>query len=104
MAERIPKDLAKAFDQAVLAYEVWHPSHEGREILIAGRGYFPIDVVCDAVSKFTEDTLPEHVFEKLRSYMHDQPHGDLIAELRESPTYGVGGTCLRRMMERRRGR
>jgi hypothetical protein len=100
MAEPVPKDLAEAFDQAVLAYEVWHPTLGGREILIAGRSY-PIDVVCDAVSKFTGDALPEHVFEKLRSYMHDQPHGDLIAELRKSPTYGVGGTCLRRMMERR---
>jgi hypothetical protein len=102
MAEPIPKDLAEAFDQAVLAYEVWHPSHEGRKILIAGRGYFSIDVVCDVVSKFTGDALPEHVFEKLWSYMHDHPHGDLKAELRESPTYGVGATCLRRMMDRRR--
>jgi hypothetical protein len=102
MADPIPKDLAEAFDRAVLAYEHWHPAHEGQEILIAGRGYHQIKVVCDLVSQFTDDPLPDRVFEKLWSYMHDQPHGDLKAELQKSPTYGVGATCLHRMMDRRR--
>jgi hypothetical protein len=97
----IPKDLADAFADAVLAYDNWHPKHEGRQIPIDGRGSFPIEVVCDLVSQFA-DQLPEPVFCKLRSYMHDMPDGELIAEVESRPTYSVGGTCLRRMIERRR--
>jgi sorbitol-specific phosphotransferase system component IIA len=100
VAEPIPKDLAEAFAEAVLAYENWHPQSEGRQIPIAGQ-FFRIETVGDLVSKFT-DPLPEHVFMQLRSYMHDHPHGDLITELERRPTYDVAGTCLRRMMERRR--
>ena len=66
-----------------------------------GSQFFPLEVVGDLVSKFT-DPLPEHVFMQLRLYMHDQPHGDLIADLEKRPTYDVGGPCLRRLIERRR--
>jgi hypothetical protein len=102
-AAPIPKDLADAFAEAVLAYANWHPKHEGRQIQIVGRGFFSIEEVGDAVSQFA-DQLPERVFCKLRSYMHDMPDGDLIAEIESRPTYSVGGTCLRRMIERRRAR
>jgi hypothetical protein len=101
MAEPIPKDLAKAFDQAVLAYELWHPTNQGQLILIAGH-YCTIGRVCDLVSEFVDDQLPEHVLERLRSYMHDQPHGAQKAKLLESPTYGVGAICLREIMDLRR--
>ena len=97
----IPNDLADAFAEAV--NDNWHPKHEGRQIQIADRGFFSIDIVCDLVSQFA-DQLPERVFCKLRSYMHDMPDGDLIAEIESRPTYGVGGTCLRRMIERRHAR
>src|SRR5262249_61642749 len=93
----ISKELADAFAEAVMAYENWHPQFEGRQIPIGGRGTFPIETVSDLVSKFN-DPLPEHVFMQLRSYMHDHPHGDLIAELERRPTYDVGGDCLRRII------
>jgi hypothetical protein len=96
----IPKDLADAFADAVLAYDNWHPQFEGRQIPIAGQ-FYRIEQVSDLVSKFT-DPLPDHVFRRLRSYMHHMPGGELIAELEACPTYRVGGTCLRRMIERQR--
>ena len=99
-ADPIPKELADAFAHAVLAFELWHPEHEGQQISIPGRDYHSIDAVCGLVDKFT-DPLPEHVLEKLRSYMHDQPHGDLIAELLKRPTYATGAVCLRKLMGRR---
>jgi len=101
MVESIPKHLAEAFDQAVLAYERWHPTNEGQLILIASR-YCTISEVCDSVSQFVDDPLPEHVFKRLCSYVHDQPHGAQKAKLLESPTYGVGAICLREIMDLRR--
>jgi len=96
----IPKHLAEAFDEAVLAYEIWHPANEGRMIPVAGR-YCTIDQVCDSVTQFVDDRLPEHVFQRL-SHMHDQPQGAQKAKLLESPTYGVGAICLREIMDLRR--
>jgi putative ABC transport system substrate-binding protein len=58
----IPKELAEAFAHAVLAFELWHPQHEGQQITsIPGRDYESIDAVCGLVDKFT-DPLPQHVF------------------------------------------
>jgi hypothetical protein len=99
MPEPIPSDLAKGFDDAVLAYEVWHPDHEGRQIKIRG-SYFSIAQVCDLVDQFA-DPLPTHVFDKLRSYMHDHPDGESIADLEASRTYGRGAIALRTMIARR---
>ena len=101
IVDPIPKYLAEAFDEAVLAYQVWNPHNEGRLILIPDLGTFRIEQVCDFVSQFTE-RLPDLVFKELRSHMHTMPDGELIAELEKSPTYAVAGTCLRRMIERRR--
>jgi hypothetical protein len=100
MTDPLPENLAKAFEDAVLEYENWHPQFEGRRIPI-GSQFFPLEVVGDLVSKFT-DPLPEHVFMQLRSYMQEEPHGDLIADLERRPTYDVGSLCLRRLIERRR--
>jgi hypothetical protein len=103
MTDPIPKHLAEAFDRAVFAYELWQPANEGQLILIARR-YCTIGEVCDSVSQFVDDRLPEPVFEKLLFYMHDQHHGAQKARLLESPTYGVGAICLREDMDRRRRR
>jgi hypothetical protein len=101
MSEPITGELARAFEDAVLAYEHWHPGNRrGRQIPVATQ-FFPIEVVGDMVSKFT-DPLPEHVFMQLRSCMQEDAHGDLIAELERRPTYDVAGPCLHRMIERRR--
>jgi hypothetical protein len=98
-SDPIPKHLAEAFADAVSAYESWHPTHQGREILISGRGYFPIADVCDMVSSFMEDQLPEHVLGTLLSRMHDQPHGHLKVKLRDNPAYGIAAICLHEMMD-----
>ena len=103
MTGPIPKHLAEAFDRAVLAYELWHPVNEGQLILLAGR-YCTISEVCDTVSQFVDDRLPEPVFNRLLSHMHDRPHGAQKARLLESPTYGVGAVCLREIMDLRRRR
>jgi hypothetical protein len=100
MTDPITGELARAFEDAVAAYEDWDPHFEGRQIPVATQ-FFPIEVIGDLVSKYT-DPLPEHVFMQLRSYMQDEPHGDLIAALERRPTYDVGGSCLRKIIERRR--
>ncbi len=98
----IPADHARAFATAVLAYEQWHPRHEGRQIVV-GATYLQLMEVCELVAHY-DDALPEQVFNKLRSFMHDIPHGRLIAALEAQRTYAVGAFCLRKMMEGRSDR
>ena len=100
MTDPITGELARAFEDAVAAYENWDPHFEGRRIPV-GTQFFTIEAVGDLVSKYT-DPLPEHVFMQLRSYMQEESHGDLIADLERRPTYDVGGACLRRLIEHRR--
>ncbi len=97
-AEPIPPDFAEAFAYAVLVYEIWTPEEPGRLIQIGSR-YYSIIEVCRFVDQFT-DRLPERVYLKLRSYMHDHPDGKLKADLAADPSYATAVRCLRGMMER----
>ena len=97
--EPIPPDFAEAFAYAVLVYEIWTPQEPGRLIQIGSR-YYSIIEVCGFVDQFT-DRLPERVYLKLRSYMHDYPDGKLKADLAANPSYATAVRCLRGMMERR---
>jgi hypothetical protein len=103
MAERpadpIPPDFAEAFAYAVLVYEIWTPEEPGRLIEIGSQSYSVIEV-CGFVDQFT-DRLPERVYLKLRSYMHDYPDGKLKADLAANPSYATAVRCLRGMIERR---
>jgi len=95
---QIPPDFAKAFADAVLAFEFWEsPERPGRMIPLR-RGYYTLEEICVAVDQFN-DQLPEEVFDKLRSYMHDYPHGALIAEIEVDRSYRIGAYCLRGLME-----
>ncbi len=98
-AEPIPPDFAEAFAYAVLVYEIWTPEEPGRLIQIGSR-YYSIIEVCGFVDLFT-DRLPERVYLKLRSYMHDYPDGKFKADLAANPSYATAVRCLRGMMERR---
>jgi hypothetical protein len=98
-AEPIPPDFAEAFAYAVLVYEIWTPEEPGRLIKIGSRSYSIVEV-CRFVDQFT-DRLPERVYLKLRSYMHDYPDGKLKAELAADPSYATAVRCLRGMIERR---
>jgi hypothetical protein len=95
-----PPDLAKAFAESVVAYNDWSPGQPEREIRIE-RSFFSITLICGLVEQFT-DQLPEHVFSKLRSCMHDIPDGDLIVELAVNCSYATAARCLRRMIFRRK--
>ena len=94
--ETIPPDLAEAFAESVLVYNDWSPGQPEREIRIE-RSFFSIRLICGLVEHFT-DQLPEHVFSKLRSYMHDIPDSDLIVELAVNCSYATAARCLRRMI------
>jgi hypothetical protein len=98
-AEPIPPDLAEAFAYAVLVYEIWTPEEPGRLIEIGSQSHSIVEV-CGFVDQFT-DRLPERVYLKLRSYMHDYPDGKLKADLAADPSYAAAVRCLRGMMERR---
>ena len=98
-AEPIPPDFAEAFAYAVLVYEIWTPQEPGRLIEIGSQSYSIVEV-CRFVDQFT-DRLPERVYLKLRSYMHDYPDGKLKAGLAADPSYATAVRCLRGMMERR---
>ena len=98
--ETIPPDLAEAFAELVLAYNDWSPGQPEREIRIE-RSFFSITLICGLVERFI-DQLPEDVFSKLRSYMHDIPDGDLIVELAVNCSYATAARCLRRMIFRRK--
>jgi len=97
--EPIPPDFAEAFAYAVLVYEIWTPEEPARLIQIGPR-YYSIVEVCRFVDQFT-DRLPERVYLKLRSYMHDDPDGKFKADLAADPSYATAVRCLRGMMERR---
>jgi hypothetical protein len=98
-AEPIPPDLAEAFAYAVLVYEIWTPEEPGRLIEIGSQTYSIVEV-CGFVDQFT-DRLPERVYLKLRSYMHDYRDGKLKADLAADPSYATAVRCLRGMIERR---
>jgi hypothetical protein len=98
-ADPIPPDFAEAFAYAVLVYEIWTPEEPGRLIQIGSRSYSIVEV-CRFVDQFT-DRLPERVYLKLRSYMHDVPDGKLKADLAADPSYATAVRCLRGMIERR---
>jgi hypothetical protein len=98
-AEPIPPDFAEAFAYAVLVYEIWTPEEPGRLIEIGSRSYSIVEV-CRFVDHFT-DRLPERVYLKLRSHMHDYPDGKLKADLAADPSYATAVRCLRGMIERR---
>ena len=98
-ADPIPPDFAEAFAYAVLVYEIWTPQEPGRLIQIGSRSYSIVEV-CRFVDQFT-DRLPERVYLKLRSYMHDNPDGKLKADLAADPSYATAVRCLRGMIERR---
>ena len=100
-AEPIPPDLAKAFADAVFAYAVWSPEHNGRVIPIKRRGFYTIDSVCKFVSRFT-DPLPKLLIQKLHTYMRGHPDDDqLKAEFDAGCSYASGARCLRKLMARR---
>jgi hypothetical protein len=98
-AEPIPPDFAEAFAYAVLVYEIWSPEEPGCLIQIGSQSYSIVEV-CGFVDQFT-DRLPEWVYLKLRSFMHDYPDGKLKADLAADPSYATAVRCLRGMMERR---
>jgi hypothetical protein len=98
-ADPISPDFAEAFAYAVLVYEIWTPEEPGRLIEIGSQSYSIVEV-CGFVDQFT-DRLPERVYLKLRSYMHDYPDGKLKADLAADPSYATAVRCLRGMMERR---
>jgi hypothetical protein len=98
-ADPIPPDFAEGFAYAVLVYEIWTPEEPGRLIEIGSRSYSIVDV-CGLVDQFT-DRLPERVYLKLRSHMHDCPDGKLKADLAANPSYATGVRCLLSMIERR---
>jgi len=98
-AEPIPPDFAEAFAYAVLVYEIWTPEEPGRLIEIGSRSYSIVEV-CGLVDQFT-DRLPERVYLKLRSHLHDDPDGKLKADLAANPSYATAVRCLRGMIERR---
>ena len=98
-AEPITPDIAEAFAYAVLVYEIWTPQEPGRLIEIGSRSYSIVEV-CGLVDQFT-DRLPERVYLKLRSYMHDYPDGKFKADLAADPSYATAVRCLRGMIERR---
>ena len=98
-AEPIPPDFAEAFAYAVLVYEIWTPEEPGRLIEIGSRSHSIVEV-CGLVDQFT-DRLPERVYLKLRSHLHDYPDAKLKADLAADPSYATAVRCLRGMIERR---
>jgi hypothetical protein len=95
-----PRDLADAFSDALLAYGDWSPGQPEREISI-GQTKFSMIAVCGLFDQFV-DELPQHVFDKLRSYMDSVSHSDLIVELAVNCSYATGARCLRRLIELRK--
>jgi|HubBroStandDraft_6_1064221.scaffolds.fasta_scaffold59394_6 hypothetical protein len=98
-AKPIPPDFAEAFADAVLAYKNWTPEQPERLIKIGPR-FYSIISVCDFLDRFTSP-LPEHIYQKLRSCMHDMPHGEVIADMERDSSYAAGARCLRKMIKLR---
>ena len=94
------RDLAQAFADALLAYGDWSPGQPEREISIGGTK-FSMTAVCGLLDQFA-DELPQHVFDKLRSYLDLPSHSDLIVELAVNCSYATAARCLRRMIARRK--
>jgi hypothetical protein len=95
-----PRDLADAFADALLAY--WR-----LDCRAAGardqywQTKFSMTAVCRLFDQFA-DELPQHVFDRLRSYVDLISHSDLIVELAVNCSYATGARCLRRLIELRK--
>ena len=50
------------------------------------------------LDQFADELLSQHVFDKLRLYVDNVSHGDLIAELAVNCSYATGARCLRRLI------
>jgi hypothetical protein len=94
-----PRDLADAFADALLAYGDCRPGQREREISVA-QTKFSMTAVCGLFDQ-CGDELPQHVFDKLRSYMDHPSHSDLIVELAVNCSYATGARCLHRLIELR---
>ena len=94
------RDLEEVFANALSAYGDWSPGQPEREISI-GQTKFSMTAVCGLFDQFA-DELPQHVFDKLRSYMDLPSHSDLIVELAVNCSYATGARCLRRLIELRK--
>ena len=92
--------IADAFADALLAYGDWIAGQPEREISI-GQTKFSMTAVCGLFDQFA-DELPQHIFDKLRSYMALPSHSDLIVELAVNCSYATGARCLRRLIELRK--
>ena len=99
-AQPTPRDLADAFADALLVYGDWSPGQPEPEISI-GQTKSSMTAVCGLFDQFA-DELPQHVFDKLRSYMDLPSHSDLIVELAVNCSYATGARCLRRLVELRK--
>lgn len=97
----ISPSLSEAFADAVLAFEAWEVGGTERKVTVGSSNYISIEAVCDFVDKFT-DEMPPHVFSKLRSFLHEQPHGALIATLEADHSYSAGARCLRDLVKRKK--
>jgi hypothetical protein len=95
-----PRDLAVAFADALLAYGDWIAGQPEREISIGGTK-FSMTAVCGLFDQFA-DELPQHDFDKLRSYLDPVSHSDLIVELAVNCSYATGARCLCRLIELRK--
>ena len=95
-----PRDMVDAFADALLVYGDWIAGQPEREISI-GQTKFSMTAVCGLFDQFA-DELPEHVFDKLRSYMDLPSHSGLIVELAVNCSYATGARCLRRLIELRK--
>jgi hypothetical protein len=100
-SDPIPRQLSKAFHDAVSLFPIWSVALAEREVTIKGRPYtmsYTMSQVCRLVAGFS-DPLPHGVFDELLSHMH--AIGDKF-ELSRKPSYATAARCLLKLIENRK--
>jgi hypothetical protein len=101
MAEKlsIPPKLAEIFFEAVRAYIRWPFAASEPAIIVDQDGPISISTICSRVDVFTDDPLPDEVFNALYFL---NTHRELKEKLSADRTYSTAAQCLLKLIEDRK--
>jgi hypothetical protein len=92
-SERIPADLAEAFDQAVNAMIDWDGAGDEPTVIVHGRATF-VGAIASLVGTY-KDAMPANLYWRLvRFAQRSGQRRAQAARLSEDGSYATGATCM----------
>jgi hypothetical protein len=98
LSEPIPKDVRKAFLEAVQLFDDWKVLGGPTRSVNFRRLKVSLSGVCDLVQSYRNEQLPENVYDEVWNLLDDR-RMDLIVELFKDPSYATGARCLEKLIQ-----